>query len=125
MIDELLCTMNKVQNVFFRMLTGYFLLLCSLGPVAISHITHPEEHPTTTEPRMMSDETFFAILFGTSFCMVLAFFLGLIIVCLKIRHDLYVSIPFNIQRAMTVTHTCLERSPAMRRLRPQQTFGRV
>ena len=80
---------------------------------------------TTYIYTVMDDKTFYSILFGTSLCLLLLFTACLIVACLKIRHDLYKSIPFNVQRVMQVTHINMARSsPAVRRLRPQATFGR-
>ena len=81
------------------MKTSYVLLLSCLH-TAFSQSTNKE----TTYIGVLDDYTFISILVGTGLCLTLVIVLGVVITFLKMRNDLYRSVPFNIQRALAVTH---------------------
>lgn len=81
------------------MKTSYGLLLSCLH-TAFSQDTNNE----AAYNGILDDYTFISILVGTGLCLTIVIVLVVVIAFLKMRQIVYTSVPFNIQKALSVTH---------------------
>lgn len=88
------------------MAAGYAVFLCCIGK-AISNT--PSGTSNTTTSHMMDDATFYPILFGTGFALMILFAGCLTIACIRIRKVIHSSLHYNLRAASLATYDSRDR----------------